>query len=265
MSRESRARILQIDAREITKVDLMNHLVPTLNLLFKTSKFFFTHDRFSSNSPLKGFLISGPVGTGKTELVKQVARTLAVDLQHDSSVKLVPIDSSTLASPRWGESEEVLQDLFALTKRASIDDGSKEEHEEDKKVVMLFDDLESLILTRGMQAAREWHYSLSSVLFHLIDMVNPYKALVFATTNRVDLLDSAIATRLYNIQVPNVKIEDLLGYADSMFDSILGQGHSRKRETLSKVQEKLKAMREPTIRDARQLVIVSCIEDGLLS
>jgi SpoVK/Ycf46/Vps4 family AAA+-type ATPase len=251
-------KIVQIDAREIPQVELMTHLKETFHLLSKTTRYFFSLERFSSNAPFKGFMLHGSVGTGKTELVKQVARETAISLQGKCKVNLLPVDSSVIASPRWGESEEALESLFSIVHK-------KQENQEDSntKIILLFDDIESLLLARGMQAAREWHYSLNAVFFHLVDNMNPSDCMVFATTNRMDLMDAAVNTRLYPVAIPNVPIKELVKYASKVVDSVLGP-NPRKELVLKTVEERLSAMEEPTIRDCRQLVIAASIEKGIL-
>ena len=251
-------KIVQIDAREIPHVELMAHLKETYHLLFKTTKYFFSLERFSSNAPFKGFLLYGSVGTGKTELVKQVARETAVTLQDKFKVTFIPVDSSVIASPRWGESEEALESLFSIVHRKG-----EGEEQATAKVILLFDDIESLLLARGMQAAREWHYSLNSVFFHLVDNMNPSDCMVFATTNRMDLMDAAVNTRLYPVSIPNVPIKELVKYASMVVDSVLGP-NPRKDIVLKTVEDRLTTMQDPTIRDCRQLVIAASIEKGIL-
>jgi SpoVK/Ycf46/Vps4 family AAA+-type ATPase len=261
---DPKSRIVQFDAIDIPEVVLMDHLKTSEQLLYKTTKYFFSRERFTSNAPFKGFLLYGPVGTGKTELVKQVARETAVALKDNVKVNFITVDSSMIASPKWGESEEVLHALFSIVGIGPHTHEAGEPHEhDDSKVILLFDDVESLLLSRGMQAAREWHYSLNSVFFHLVDNMNPFHTMVFATTNRLDLMDAAVTTRLYPVSVPSVPISELVSYASKTADAILGPNPHKDR-VIRTVTTKLKRMKSPTIRDCRQLVITASIEKGIL-
>ncbi|MBI2183817.1 MAG: AAA family ATPase [Thaumarchaeota archaeon] len=250
---------MEIDGKDIANVELMEPLRPVNDLLYKTARYLFTSGKFTVNAPFKGFLLYGPVGTGKTEIVKQVTRRLAYEMQDKASVRLIPVDSAVIASPRWGESEQVFNEIFAHVKelRRQVDN---------PKVVVLFDDIESLMLARGMSAAREWHYSLNSVLFHLVDNMNPSETMIFATTNRLDLMDIAIKTRLYSVEVPAVPMETLMKAAQGLLDSMLGQNQEEeKKMVLKDVETRLRAVEHPNIRDTRQFAIMSCIENGVLS
>ncbi len=253
---ENEQRIVSFNAQQIAPVELMPHLRKAEELLYKATLYFFSSERFSSNAPFKGFLIHGPVGTGKTELVKQVARRVSFSLKESTTIRFVPVDSAVIASPRWGESEQVFQNLFGMVRELN-------QISNDAKVIMLFDDIESLLLARGMTAAREWHYSLNSVFFHLLDNMNPYQNMVFATTNRIDLMDPAVTTRLYSVEVSNVPLKELMNYASKMLDSMLGPVSNR-NEILQDVESKLSALKTPTIRDCRQAAIISAIELGVL-
>jgi SpoVK/Ycf46/Vps4 family AAA+-type ATPase len=255
---DDESKIVSLNGEEIAPVELMPHLRPVEELLYNTTLYFFSSKEVSSNAPFKGFLVHGPVGTGKTELVKQVARKLAVNLGSSATVRLVPVDSAVVASPRWGETEAVFQKLFSLVKDLNVVSNNS------AKVVFLFDDIESLLLSRGSSMSREWHFSLNSVLFHLLDNMDSHQSMVFATTNRKDLMDPALSTRLYSVEIHNAPMKTLLTYSGKMLDSMLGN-NPNKSKVLKDVKSKLAALKSPTIRDCRQITIISCIEKKALN
>jgi Cdc6-like AAA superfamily ATPase len=251
-------KITSLSAETLHKVELMPHLRVIEELMFKTTNYFFSSPNVSSDAPFKGFLVSGPVGTGKTELVKQVARRIALTLKDSAIIKFVPVDAAVVASPRWGESEAVFQKLFSLVSDLNLVSSNN------AKVIFLFDDIESLLLSRGMSASREWHFSLNSVLFHLLDNMNPNQSIVFGTTNRMDLMDPALSTRLYGVKVPSTPMKTLLNYSSKMLDSMLGD-NPKKGKVLRDVKSKLAALKAPSIRDCRQITIISSIEQEALN
>ena len=64
-----------------------------------------------------------------------------------------------------------------------------------RRTVLLFDDVESLFMARSASAAKEWHFSQNSVLFHSLDELDTSHTAVVLTTNRFDLLDEAVRAR----------------------------------------------------------------------
>jgi SpoVK/Ycf46/Vps4 family AAA+-type ATPase len=166
-------------------------------------------------SALKGFLLYGGVGVGKTTMGKRLAYEMCRvfgDSGHDSSredeVVLIVIDGADIARGRYGESEEKLRELFEYARQGEVGySGHGHRHDDDptRRTVMLFDDVESLFLTRSSGGAKEWHFSQNSVFFHSIDELDTSRTAVVLTTNRIDLLDEAIVDRFmaYEFGVPS--------------------------------------------------------------
>lgn len=203
------------------------------------------------NPPFKGFILIGEPGTGKTELVKQVARKLHRRL---GKIDFLLLDGASIAAPKWGEAEKKLKGVFSRIK-----DGTG-----NSKTIILFDDIESLMLTRGTDLAKEWHYSINSILFHELDRLNPNNTIIFATTNREDLVDEAILTRLYQIKAPNLPVAQLMDIVDNILKK--GRADESKREYVrGEIEKRLTEMKSPTIRDAMHITVVECIEKRLWS
>jgi ATPase family associated with various cellular activities (AAA) len=172
------------------------------------------------DSAVKGFLFHGGVGIGKTAMAKRLTYELsaifastrgASDGPSDGSksgepeneVVLVLVDGSDIARGRYGDSEERLADLFEYARegeghshRFGIGHGHVHAGEVLRRTVLLFDDVESLFLTRSSGGAKEWHFSQNSVFFHSLDELDTSHTAVVLTTNRIDLLDEAIIDRL---------------------------------------------------------------------
>jgi SpoVK/Ycf46/Vps4 family AAA+-type ATPase len=148
-------------------------------------------------SAMRGFLLHGSPGLGKTTLVRRVTYELcrlfeAPDGPAElSPVHLILVDASDIARSKYGETEELLDALFDLVELP--DRGYS---------VLLFDDAESLFFRRSDEASKEWHFSQNSVFFHRIDRVDTSRAIVMLTSNRPDLMDSAIVDRFETISVP---------------------------------------------------------------
>jgi SpoVK/Ycf46/Vps4 family AAA+-type ATPase len=239
-----------LNAGEIVKIDLLPQLKKVQSLIFKTCKYFFLGNLVMDNSPFKGFILIGPPGTGKTEVVKQSALKLNDNLKN---VDFLLIDGASIASPKWGDAEKKLKKIF------------DEIGDPNRKTILLFDDIESLMLTRGTDLAKEWHYSMNSILFHELDKLNPNNCMIFATTNRPDLVDDAIKTRLYPIEISSLPLDQLMEVVDEILDSSYIENERDRIKIKEDIKERLNKMESPTIRDARHITVVECIEKRVWS
>jgi hypothetical protein len=202
-----------------------------------------------ARSVLKGFLFYGGVGMGKTTMGRRLAYELGrifggnvMAHQHDrhpeggnlglpsesvqlhdhgdglghehpagDDVVLVIVDGADIARGRYGDSEEQLQKLFRFAREGEFH-GHRHEDDPIRRTVLLFDDVESLFLTRNSGGAKEWHFSQNSVFFHAIDELDTAHTAVVLTTNRIDLVDEAIIDRFlpyeFEVLAPQV-LEDV--------------------------------------------------------
>lgn len=240
------------DALLIPEVVLLQELTGTYDLMLSTCEFLFKGKLIMPNPPFKGFILEGPPGTGKTEIVKQVARKLDARFP---SVKYSLIDGASIAAPKWGEGERNLRYAFH-----SIDEIRNQQP--DAKMVVLFDDIESLMITRGADTAKEWHYAINSILFHELDALDPTRILVCATTNRPDLVDEAIRTRLYPIQVPPLNPSRL---RPVVLEILMASGLEDEalETTTNTIMNRIEETKTGTIREARFITVATCIEEGI--
>jgi SpoVK/Ycf46/Vps4 family AAA+-type ATPase len=246
-----------VDASTIREVEILPYLLPSKTKIEKTCKYFFNGKYSGDDNPFKGFILLGPPGTGKTEIIKQVARDLGEYFEsHGFKVYFMLIDGSNIAAPKWGEAEKALKRIFS--KSFELQANSKKP----VKIILLFDDIESLVLRRGVDLAKEWHYSINSILFHELDDINPSDTVMFATSNKPELVDEAILTRLYPIMFQELPVEHLMIKVNSILENT-GVSSEKKLDVVEKIKTKLMSMDNPTIRDAQQFTIVECIEGGI--
>jgi SpoVK/Ycf46/Vps4 family AAA+-type ATPase len=160
---------------------------------------------------IKGFFLSGPPGTGKTTLARRLACELGrrFGAAPDEPPVLALVDGSEIARSRYGESEERIRDIFAHAQSGFTAPG--------QRTVLLFDDVESILMARGSEHVKEWHFSQDSVFFHAVDELDTSRAVVVLTTNRPDLVDEAIRDRFLEYRIdypsPDVILEFALAIA----------------------------------------------------
>jgi AAA+ superfamily predicted ATPase len=166
-------------------------------------------------SALKGFLFHGGVGVGKTAMAKRLAYELcrsfgdngAADRGVDEVVMAL-VDGGDVARGRYGDTEEKIREIFKYARDGQS--GGHHRHDDDlkRRTIILFDDVESLFLTRNSMGAKEWHFSQNSIFFHSIDDLDTAHTAVILTTNRIDLVDEAIIDRFlsYEFAAPPVSV-----------------------------------------------------------
>ena len=106
------------------------------------------------------------------------------------------LDGSEIARAKYGESEQRIREIFDAAARGLGNPA--------QRVVLIFDDVESILMARGSAHAREWHFSQDSVFFHAVDELDTSRTTIVLTTNRRDLVDEAIRDRFleYHIDYP---------------------------------------------------------------
>jgi SpoVK/Ycf46/Vps4 family AAA+-type ATPase len=190
---------------------------------------------------VKGFLLSGPPGTGKTTIAKRLALELGNRFaqQDQPPVVMAFVDGGEISRSRYGESEERIRDIFVHAHSGFTAAGQRS--------VLLFDDIESVFMARGNQNAKEWHFSQDSVLFHSIDNLDTSRTIVVLTSNRPDLIDEAIRDRFlsYVIDYPDTDtLMQVVANIKEMKALPAAQLESFKTELLA-------AVRDGTVRSIR--------------
>lgn len=221
----------ELDPFTIQEVELLDYQRNVFRKLYNVITWLFNGEY--GFLPFKGFLLYGPPGTGKTEIAKQVTKKV---VQAFPTVKIMFVDGADIASPKWGDAEKKLQSVFDVS--------------DYEKRIIIFDDIESLMMSRGADLAKEWHYSINSVLFHALDFIDPSKCVVISTTNRIDLVDEALKSRLYPIEIPYVPEEELYNLLDKTLEK-LELPDSIKREIGSRIRKKIE---NGEIKDLRRVM-----------
>jgi len=113
---------------------------------------------------------------------------------------MILVDGGDVARGRYGDTEEQIREIFKYARDGQS--GGHHRHDDDPKrrTIILFDDVESLFLTRNSLGAKEWHFSQNSIFFHSIDDLDTAHTAVILTTNRIDLVDEAIVDRFVSYE-----------------------------------------------------------------
>ena len=209
-------------------------------------------------SVLKGFLFHGGVGVGKTAMAKRLTYELchsfgdngAADRGADEVV-MVLVDGGDVARGRYGDTEEQIKEIFKYARDGQSGGHHHHDDEPKRRTIILFDDVESLFLTRSSAGAKEWHFSQNSIFFHSIDDLDTAHTAVILTTNRIDLVDEAIVDRFlsYEFAAPPASVLEQVARVQS--------GLQRLQE--NEIQPILEAIHTPgavkSIREVERMVL----------
>ena len=123
-------------------------------------------------SPAKGVLMYGPPGTGKTLMAKAVA--------NESESNFISIKGPELLNKFVGESEKGVREIF-------------EKARSNAPTIVFFDEIDAIASERGTTSdSGVGERVVSQLLTELDGLENLEDVVVIATTNRPDLIDSAL-------------------------------------------------------------------------
>ncbi|NLL35916.1 MAG: CDC48 family AAA ATPase [Fretibacterium sp.] len=124
--------------------------------------------------PVRGIMLHGPSGTGKTLLAKALAR--------ESGVNFISVKGPALMSRYVGESERAIREVFRTARQAAPS-------------ILYFDEIESLVPVRGRHAGGGSSFTervIGQFLSEMSGIEELQGVIVLATTNRLDLVDPAL-------------------------------------------------------------------------
>ena len=156
------------------------------------------------------------------------------------------IDGGEISRSRYGESEERIRDIFMHAKTGFTQAGQRS--------VLLFDDVESIFMSRGSEHAKEWHFSQDSVFFHSIDELDTTRSIIVLTSNRPDLIDEAIRDRFLSYTVDYPDLDTLIQMISQIpvLQELSGSEHAVMKDELVKA---VKAGEVRSMRDAQRFAL----------
>ncbi|MGH9297512.1 MAG: proteasome ATPase, partial [Acidimicrobiales bacterium] len=137
----------------------------------------------------KGILLYGPPGCGKTLIAKAVANSLAKKVSErtgNSNTRsyFLNIKGPELLNKYVGETERQIRLVFQR---------AREKAEEGVPVIVFFDEMDSLFMTRGTGISSDMESTIVPQLLAEIDGVEALRnVIVIGASNREDLIDPAI-------------------------------------------------------------------------
>ena len=166
----------------------------TLNRILEDNQFTALQERLKEKGMSAGLpiLLYGGPGTGKTESVYQFAKK--------SGRKLMKVDMSETKSKWFGESEKVVKQIF--TKYYEFANSCK------VMPILFLNEADALLSNRKNDLNGNVDKTEHTIQNILLDEMENFKGIMFATTNHTSNLDRAFDRRfLYKIELNNPKPE----------------------------------------------------------
>jgi len=133
--------------------------------------------------PTKGILLWGPPGNGKTMIGKAVATSVA-ELYNTKESGFIYIKGPEILNMYVGASEERIRSIFASAREFKKKTGCP--------AIIFIDEAEAILSKRGSGKSSDVDKTIVPQFLTEMDGLDESSAIVILTTNRPDMLDSAI-------------------------------------------------------------------------
>ncbi len=140
-------------------------------------------------TPPKGILLYGPPGCGKTMIAKAVANNLAeitrqTTGREDIESYFLNVKGTELLNKDVDETKRRIREVF---------ERANEKASEGVPVIIFFDEMDTILKTRGLGISSDMESTLVGQFLVEIDgMVDPRRFIIIGASNRQELLDPAI-------------------------------------------------------------------------
>ena len=157
---------------------------------------------FYKKRPVKGILLSGPPGCGKTMLGKAAATALSEIYGKESArTGFLYVKAPEILNSYVGASEETVREIFSDARRHAMEHGYP--------AIIFIDEAEAILAKRGGMGFSMSNTIVPSFLTEM-DGLESSSAIVILATNRPDILDPAIVRegridRKVSVKRPSVK------------------------------------------------------------
>jgi proteasome-associated ATPase len=161
--------------------DAKQQMIEAVELPHKNPKIF----KFYNKRPVKGILLYGPPGCGKTMLGKACATSLAkIYSGGNGSNGFIYIKGPEILDRYVGVAEATIRQIFQRAKRHKDSHGYP--------AVLFIDEADALLAKRGSGISSDVERTIVPMFLTEMDGLEESGALVILATNRSDILDPAI-------------------------------------------------------------------------
>lgn len=235
--------------------DLHTRLCQKISKIFSVQKGNYENARAVSNG-IRGFLLYGPPGTGKSTIARAVIYDTVVEngLEHFPDEQLYSLlNLADLARSRFGETEDIIRTQFRRSMAIARETGGF--------FITVMDDVDGMFPSRSYQRLDAWYLGHLNVLFTELDDLETDKVGVIMTTNRLDLLDDAVLSRLVAYEVPFIEFETARIKISHRIQE-LGMSSQKEDAIIEKLESKLEtgAIKQLSFRDVEKEIIFQYLE-----
>lgn len=133
--------------------------------------------------PIKGILLYGPPGCGKTMIAKAIAKTILID-DTVSADAFIYMKGAEVLSPLVGVAEQTIRTTFENTRKYAQKTG--------KRAVLFIDEAEAILARRGSRFSSDVDSTIVPSFLAEMDGFDGDSPIVLLATNRPNSLDDAV-------------------------------------------------------------------------
>ena len=207
LNRNDSIKAADISTKSLFYNEKENEQLTNLQDLLQNEKYSELQIRLKAkNLPLSlNVLLFGGAGTGKTESVFQLAKS--------SGREIIKVDISSTKSKWFGDSEKLIKSIFT--------DYANYAEKCDITPILLFNEADAILSKRTSESNSSTHKTENSIQNILLEELENFEGIFFATTNMAQNLDSAFDRRfLYKIEFTKPELKQRISIWESKLPNL---------------------------------------------